>query len=370
MELSGRLAVFPIAELLQWAHNDRRTGSLVVRRSTREKRIYFDVGRIVACFTDAPAEFYGQHLLLNGYLDQPTLFHCLSLCRKKSKRLGEVLEDEGILELGDVQRTLRYQIEDVICDLFLWNHGVFYFRSESPPPEEILAEPIATVGLVLEGTRWVDEVARIREVFVHDSVVLGPVTGKLLDDVKPRQRRILQEVDGHRSLAQLYDAVRGSYYRFLYAAFELQQAGVVEVLDVGEKYHPMSSELSLYDLLFEQAAEEQIRSSRRHFTHPIGSFERFVPVWVRPPDSGEWSRMPERVREFYRKFDGTRRLVKIFSTEEEEWNREAELLMLQIGKEAVALLPASLADLEAAAARRDTPESQRWWKRIFDKQDS
>jgi len=367
MELSGRLAVFPIAELLQWAHNDRRTGSLVVRRSTREKRIYFAGGRIVACFTDAAAEFYGQHLLLNGYLDQATLFHCLSLCRKKSKRLGEVLEEEGILELGDVQRTLRYQIEDVICDLFLWNHGVFFFRSESPPPEEILAEPIATVGLVLEGTRWVDEVERIRQVGVHDNVVLGPGAAKPVGDIKPRQRRILQEVDAHRTLAQLYEAVRGSYYRFLCAAFELQQDRLIEILDVGEKYHPMSSDLSLYDLLFEQAAEEQIQSSRRHFTHPIGSFERFVPVWVRPPDSGEWSRMPERVRNFYRQFDGTRRLVKIFSKEEEQWSREAELLMLQVGKEAVALLPAPIADLEADAARRDMPDSQRWWKRIFDK---
>ncbi len=369
MELSGRLAVFPISELLQWAHNDRRTGSLVVRRSTREKRIYFDAGRIVACFTDAAAEFYGQHLLLNGYLDQATLFHCLSLCKKKNKRLGEVLEDEDILGLEDVQRTLRYQIEDVICDLFLWNHGVFFFRSESPPPEEILAEPIATMGLVLEGTRWIDEVGRIRKVLVHDNVVLGPGTAKPKGDVKPRQRRILQEINGQRTLVQLYDAVRGSYFRFLCDAFELQQNDLIRILDVGERYHPMSSDLSIYDLLFEQAAEEQIQSSRRHFTHPIGSFERFVPVWVRPPDSREWSRMPERVREFYQKFDGTRRLMKIFSPEEEDWNREAELLMLQIGKEAVALLPAPVAELEADAARRDTPEAQRWWKRILNKQD-
>jgi len=35
MEFSGRLSAFPIGDILQWAHNDQRTGSLVVRRSGR-----------------------------------------------------------------------------------------------------------------------------------------------------------------------------------------------------------------------------------------------------------------------------------------------------------------------------------------------
>jgi len=33
MEFSGRLAAFPMGDLLQWAKNERRTGALVVRRS-------------------------------------------------------------------------------------------------------------------------------------------------------------------------------------------------------------------------------------------------------------------------------------------------------------------------------------------------
>ena len=60
MELSGRLVSFPINELLTWAVNDRRTGSLVLRRSSREKRIYFRDGEIVACLSDSTEEFYGQ----------------------------------------------------------------------------------------------------------------------------------------------------------------------------------------------------------------------------------------------------------------------------------------------------------------------
>ena len=70
MEFSGRLAAFPMADLLQWAKNEACTGALVIRRSQREKRIYFNAGDVVGCLSNDPAEFYGQYLLLHGHLER------------------------------------------------------------------------------------------------------------------------------------------------------------------------------------------------------------------------------------------------------------------------------------------------------------
>ncbi|MEO1087658.1 MAG: DUF4388 domain-containing protein, partial [Acidobacteriota bacterium] len=92
MELSGRLTSFPIAELLHWAHNDRRTGSLVVRAAGREKRVYFRDGEILTCTTDDPSEYYGQFLRLSGYLDQESLFRLLAICKERGQRLGAAAE--------------------------------------------------------------------------------------------------------------------------------------------------------------------------------------------------------------------------------------------------------------------------------------
>ncbi len=370
MELSGRLASFPIAELLHWAHNDRRTGSLVLRSAAREKRIYFCQGEIVTCLTDEPSEFYGQFLLLNGYLDQDTLYRCVSLCRrscatskKGGKRLGAVLLEEGLLDLADVQRTLRFHIEDVICDVFLWDHGVFFFRAEQPPREELLAEPIATLGLALEGSRWVDEVGRVREVLVDDNVVLGRTAKVPEGDFTPRQRRLVGEVDGRRRVGALYGGVHGSFYRFLVAAFELHAMGLVEVVHHGQRLHSWRLDAGLDDLLLEQATREQA-TARRRLAH-LGGLERFVPIWVREPQPEEWERIPEPVQAFYRQFDGSHRLTEILSGDEEAWSRELELLMLQIGKEAVALLPAPLAALRAEAERSGEPERRRFWDEIL-----
>ena len=355
MELSGRLTSFPIAEILHWSHNDRRTGSLVVRAAGREKHIFFRDGQIVNCTTDDPSEFYGQFLLLSGYLDQQTLYRCLSQCKERHKRLGEVLLEEELMSLADIQRTLRFHLEDVICDIFLWDHGVFFFRSEPLPTEDLLAEPIATLGLALEGSHWVDTVGRIRQRLVDDHVVLERTEAELPADLKPRQRRILDEVDGLRRLEALYGAIHGSFFRFLEACDALLEAGLIAVAHHGRTLHPRQKDAGLDDLLWEVASREQ--ADDRHHLISLGDLEHYVPLWVRPPSDEEKQRMPESVRDFYRRFDGQTPLEALLSADELEWHRQVDLLMLQIGKQALALLPAPLEQLRAEAAERRTTAS-------------
>jgi uncharacterized protein DUF4388 len=368
MEFSGRLAAFPPGDLLQWAKNDRRTGALVVRRSDREKRIYFNSGEVVGCLSTDPAEFYGQYLLLNGYLDQEKLFQALSHCTVHGGRLGQTLSTLGFLSPEEIQVTLRRQIEDLVCDLFLWERGVFYFRSELPQDEDILPEPIHTVGLAMEGSRWLDEYHRIRRVLVHDNVVLA--RGKLWPgsdlDLSPLEERLAQAVDGRKSLADLYRELRGSYFRFLQAAFQLCVKNVLDIEEVGEEWGSSTHEMSVYDLMLEQATEEQVLVARRHMAVPLELLERVYPVWVGEPTAEEQKRMPTRARDFYARFDGRTPLGEAFSGDARRRGREMDLLLLQLQKGRLALLPCPLAQLEAEADKHGEPALKRWWRRVFD----
>jgi hypothetical protein len=365
MEFSGRLAAFPMGDLLQWAQNERCTGALVVRRSQREKRIYFHAGEVVSCLSNDPAEFYGQHLLLNGHLAQDQLFKALSHCTTRRIRLGVALHELGLLSPEVIQQTLRRQIEDTVCDLFLWKGGIFYFQSELPQEEEILPEPILAMGLVLEGTRWMDEYARIRRVFVHDNVVLGRGEGWPGEDLTPFERRIAQAVDGQKSLTDLYAELKGSYFRFLEASLRLSVSTVLDIETVGEANETGTRELSVFDLLLEQAAEEQVLVARRHMAVPLDLLERCYPVWVLEPSDEEHKRIPARARDFYARFDGRTSLGEAFSGEARQRGRELDLLMLQLQKGSLALLPAPLDRLEQEADRRGQPPLQRWWRRFF-----
>jgi hypothetical protein len=364
MEFSGRLAAFPPGDLLQWAKNDRRTGALVVRRSDREKRVYFNSGEIVGCLSTDPAEFYGQHLLLNGYLGEEQLFSALHHCTQTGRRLGASLSELGFLSPDLIQQTLREQIEDSVCDLFLWQRGVFYFQSEMPPEEEILPEPIHTVGLAMEGSRWLDEYARIRRIFVHDNVVLSRGRQGAAAPT-PLQQRLLRAVDGRSTLADLYKAIRGSYFRFLDAGYQLCVAAALDIEDVGEDHGTSTHEMSVYDLLLEQATEEQVLVARRHMAVPLDLLERCYPVWVAEPTGDEQKRMPAKARDFYARFDGKTALADAFSGDARSRGREMDLLLLQLQKGSLALLPAPLEKLEQEADARAEPPFKRWWRRVF-----
>ncbi len=365
MEFSGRLTAFPLGDLLQWAKNDRCTGALVIRRSEREKRIYLHAGEVVGCLSNDPAEYYGQHLVLHGHLTDDQLFKALSHCASHGTRLGMALRELGMLQPEVIQQTLREQIEDVVCDLFLWQRGIFYFQSEMPQEEEILPEPIDVVRLVMEGTRWVDEVARMRRVLIHDGVVLRRGDRRPGEDLPPVQRRIVESVDGRRTLADLYKKIRGSYYRFLAGAFRLCLDRVLDIEEVRETAEAGTQEMSVYDLLLEQATEEQVLVARRHMAVPLDLLERCYPVWVEEPAEDEQTRMPAKARDFYARFDGRTSLGNAFSGDARVRGREMDLLLLQLQKGRLALLPAPVDHLEQAAERRGQPALQRWWRKVF-----
>jgi hypothetical protein len=366
MEFSGRLTAFPVGDLLQWAKNERCTGALVIRRSEREKRIYFHAGDVVGCLSNDSAEFYGQHLLLQGYLDDEQLFRALSHCTQNKTRLGMALQELKLLDADTIQQTLRAQIEDVICDVFLWPRGIFYFQAEMPQDEEILPEPINVLGLILEGTRWADEVGRIRRVLVHDDVVLRrgehwPEEGSL----SPVEKRLADLVDGERTLGEIYKRVRGSYFHFLQGAFRLCVAAVLDIEEVLDAAGGTTHEMSVYELLLEQATEEQALVARRHMAVPLDLLERLYPVWVAEPSPEEHKRMPARARDFYARFDGHSSLGEAFSPDPRLRGREMDLLLLQLQKGRLAILPAPIERLEEEAERSGQTALQRWWRRVF-----
>ncbi len=366
MEFSGRLASFPVAELLTWAANDRRPGSLVLRRSSREKRIYFGGGEIVACLTDSTTEFYGQHLLLEGYLGAEALTRCLVQCQQESKRLGVVMVEEGILTRAVVERTLAEQIEDLICDVFLWDRGIFFFQTDQPPAEDILAQPINTLGLVLEGTRWIDEVNRLREGIAHDNLYLRRVMKEEPEDLSPRGAAIFRKLKSAMTIAKLYKLTGGSYYRFLDEASKLAQRDVLRVLDQGKSTPKSTQELPLSNLLLEQAAEEQLSHARTD-TIPLAVVGGLVPVWALAPDRDTWPAMSPSERDFLSRIDGRTRLEDLLSTDPEARSQETEMLTVQLRKGAVALIPAPLEELEAKADREDTPRRRRWWRPFWNR---
>ena len=86
-----------------------------------------------------------------------------------------------------------------------------------------LTEPLDPLALSLEGTRWADEHERIRQVLVHDGIVLSRSAEPPppADTGPPLIERVLASVDKPRRLDELYQLVQGSRFRFLEATYAM-----------------------------------------------------------------------------------------------------------------------------------------------------
>ncbi|HEV8241969.1 MAG TPA: DUF4388 domain-containing protein [Thermoanaerobaculia bacterium] len=358
MEFTGRLGAMSLSDLLQWPHNERRSGSLVVRTARREKRVIFERGLILGCIAGDPSEYFGQHLLLNGYLQRRKLLEALALCRVSGARLGTALVDLGLLSAQECAYALAKHVEERVCDLFIWDHGVFYFLQEMPEVGDRLTEPLDPLALSLEGTRWADEHERIRQVLVHDGVVLRPGGPPPPGDRSPLVKQILASVDRPRRVDELYELVHGSRFRFLEATYQLLVDGTLEV-DRLDEVSGASSEIRMFDLMLEQANEEEVLFSPRHLSLPLEWLHRFYPLWVEGEEI-EAVRADEMA--FYRLMDGSRSLGDLVLTDVPADRREErmDLVLLQLQKGQLALLPRPLAELKALGKGARNP-----WLRRF-----
>lgn len=362
MEFSGRLGAFPVPDLLQWVKTDRKSGILVVRRGHRRKRLLFRQGDLLACFSNDVCDYYGQYLLLHGHLEQAQLFQALAHCRTQRVRLGQALVDLGLLPKDLVARTLKEQISDSVCDLFLWRDGVFFFDNGPPPEEgEILPEPIDMTQLVMEGAVWMDQVSQLRKVVPHDSALLGRGPAWPGEDLPPLQRRMAQTLRTRRTFAELQQLAKSVKFRCLEAVAGLVEEEVAVVEKVRAAPEPESTEVSIYDLLFENLAREGFVLAGERLVLPADWLLRLFPVWAHAPSQVEMARLSPDLRFFWASLDGEKPLSALLSERPETRHRQLELLLLEVRWRNVVLLPLRPRDL-AGRVDPDSPLGA-WWRR-------
>lgn len=351
MELSGLLTTFPPAELLQWAHNDQLTGTIVLRRSSREKRVLFRRGRIVGCLSNERFDFYGQHLLAHGYISEPELLVALSECEERGGlRLGQALLRLELMDEATVVKTLVEQTEQAVLDLFLWPRGVFFLLDDEPPSPELDIPGIDPISLVLEGVRQIDEVNRIRQRLPHDSVVLRKSNAWPGADLSPLGRRIVGVFRAEMSLRDLHEAAGGAYCPFIAETDSLLQSGVFAIDRLGEPM-PDTQSLSLLDLMLDRVQEERQATVGATVAMPLAVLGQLYPVWL---DRGNPSVESElaAVRDFARHLDGTRKLGRLLAPDPSARDEQLEWLWLRIGNRELVLLPSPAPpDLKTALAQ-------------------
>jgi hypothetical protein len=231
MGLSGNLKTMLPGDLLQWLSLGQKTGTLVITNKRVEKKIFFRQGRVISSASNDPREYLGQFLMSHGYLTEPELKKAMEVQLQSGILLGKILVMIDVISELDLQRLMRLKAEEEIYDIFLWNDGEFYFIDDELPQMEMIPLQIDVTGIMMEGTRRVDEWARIRETVPSEAVI--PV---LIRDVDPTELEEVEEpivraIDDRRTIAEIILESRSSAFTVSSTICALARHGYVKLVD-------------------------------------------------------------------------------------------------------------------------------------------
>lgn len=231
MALSGNLRTMLPGDLLQWLSLGQKTGTLVISNKSVEKKIFFRNGRVISSASNDPREYLGQFLMSHGYLSEPELKKAMEVQQQSGILLGKILVMIDVINEPDLVRFMRLKAEEEIYDVFLWNDGDFYFIDDELPQMEMIPLQVDVTGIIMEGTRRVDEWARIRETIPNEAVI--PKLLKEVDytDLEEVEEPIVRAIDGKRTIAELVLESRSSAFTVSSTVSALVRHGFAKLVD-------------------------------------------------------------------------------------------------------------------------------------------
>jgi len=250
MGVSGNLKTMAPGDLLQWLSLGQKTGTLVVSNKAVEKKIFFKGGRVISSASNDPREYLGQFLISHGYMNEPELMKAMVVQAESGILLGKILVMIDVITEEELQRLMRLKAEEAIYDIFLWRDGEFLFIDDQLPTMEMIPLQVDVTGIIMEGTRRVDEWQRIRLLIPSETLV--PEIIKPVDEESMRalhfddpERMVIAAVDGKRTVADIVLESRSSGFLVSEVLYRLVRQGFAKLSEATpEKTAAMVAEQS------------------------------------------------------------------------------------------------------------------------------
>jgi hypothetical protein len=221
--LAGDLGAFPIADFVAFVHQSRLTGLLTVSGAGFDRSVAFQDGEVRGARSDAPGERIGEVAVRLGYLSEAQLAEVGGTGRP----LGKVLVERGLVSAPDVWKCLHEQVAAVFHAILLTGEGVFTLVDEAQP-EPGTPLSVNTQSLLMDGIRRIDEMSLFRARIPGPDAYLRRRDPKVPITLKPSEARILELVDGRRTVAEVAREAHQNEFDATKILYHLSEAGYVE----------------------------------------------------------------------------------------------------------------------------------------------
>src|SRR5882672_4238004 len=219
MPIEGPLRELGIHDVFQLLDLSRKTGVLRVTSELRHNAgtISFEGGAIIFAEIRSNPHPLGALLLRTGKIGEADLERARDMQERQGdgRRLGEILVSLGALTPRELERQVRFQIEEVVFEVMSWREGYFSFSEGTPtelPTDAAVRIPHLGVVPMLAPPQQASE-------------------GEL--DLLPPEWEMLAMINSVRDVRAIASELGRSDFEVAKTLFGLESAGVIVLADPG-----------------------------------------------------------------------------------------------------------------------------------------
>ncbi len=242
--MKGTLSEGAIAGILRELYVGRKSGLLHFTKEGERRSVRLYKGNIIHADTNVKEERLGETLVRRGLLSASDLKRATGFVLRDKRRLGEVLQEMGVLDKDQLEDALALQVREILPKVFAWSDGEYAFEPDSSevPGDHDATLKLSTGEIILEAVRSVSDPDVVRYALGDIDRVLGLSSDPLLRFQKvtlsPADGFVLSRVDGTmsaREIIQMNTAPAEETARSLHG---LLCTGILEYLPVPPKVAP------------------------------------------------------------------------------------------------------------------------------------
>ena len=240
MSLAGNLQTVSFPDILQLLATGKKTGVLEIKTSSRQKEVAFKDGNIIfASSVNSTEDLLGSMLLRRGKISKNDLERAITLHKQTGRQLGTILIDMNLFDKQEIAECLKLQIEEIVYNLFAWKEGTFDFHEGAAPKNAPFQLELATMSVIMEGTRRIDEWLEIQKVLPPDDVMLAVASSpKFKGDeivLTLEEFKVLALINGQRTLTELINLSPFGEFVTCRAIYKLILSSLIEAVGKREE---------------------------------------------------------------------------------------------------------------------------------------
>ena len=231
--LQGDLTRDALGDVIRKLYVNRRSGIVHLTQDNTSKRIYFRKGSMIFANSDVETDRLGEFLIRKQVIDREDFERASKVMRETGNRLGRTLVELGFATPEEMEGKVVEQIQTIIYSLFSWVSGEYRFEQHESPVDEDIVLNLSTADIILEGTRRMDDMGKVRRALGDPGRVLQTTEDPLLlyqkmSTLSQSEYFILHCVDGLSSMADILSISPIGEEATLRCIYGLVSAGVIE----------------------------------------------------------------------------------------------------------------------------------------------